>query len=284
MKTQSIDTSPDAERALIDMIRAAPVTRRFNFVQSWSHSMIEGGRINVQQLHPRATEQEVLLLFADRHYGKDLVDELRITLQERDVHPTGIPDFLAMLTPLFEALNGLHVSYALSGSLASSLYGMQRATLQLDVVAALGPRHSLSLCEQLVAKYFFHQNEVQAALQQGMSFTLVHLVSLLKVVVSPLEARASDKEMLDRARPLVLSEGSHPIKVLSPEDVAVLLLEQFRSSGERADDVWYDLLGLLKVQGSTLHVEALERLAILLDAAPLLARALVDAGLKEERA
>jgi hypothetical protein len=284
MKTQSIDTSPDAERVLIDRIRAAPFSKRFSFVQSWSHSMIEAGRINVQQLYPRTTEQEALLLYAERHYGKDMVGELRATLLERDAHPIGTPDFLTTLTPLFEALHGLRVPYALGGSLASSLYGMQRATLQLDVVAALGPCHSLSLREQLVSKYFFHQNEAQAALQQGTSFTLIHLVSLLKVVVSPLKARAVDKEMLGRARSLVLTEGSCPVKVLSPEDVAVLLLEQFKSSGERADDVWYDLLGLLKVQGYTLHLAVLERLASLLDVAPLLARSLVDAGLKEESA
>ncbi|MBA2392179.1 MAG: hypothetical protein H0V70_05480 [Ktedonobacteraceae bacterium] len=284
MKTQSIDTSPDAERVLIDRIRAAPFSRRFSFVQSWSHSMIEAGRINVQQLYPQATEQEVLLLYAERHYGKDMVDELSVLLQEREVYPTGTPDFLATLTPLFEVLNDLRVPYALCGSLASSLYGMQRATLHLDVVAALELRHSLSLREQLVSKYFFQQNEAQTALQQGTSFTLIHLMSLLKVVVSPLKARAVDKEMLGRARPLVLIEGSRPVKVLSPEDIAVLLLVQFKSSYERADDVWYDLLGLLKVQGPTIHLATLERLATLLDVVPLLERSLVDAGLKEERA
>jgi len=282
MKTQSIDTSPDAERVLIDMIRRASFTRRFSFVQSWSHAMIEGGRINVQQLYPQADEQEALLLYFERHYGKNLIDELRAALQERDVHPSGIPDFLATLAPLFEALDSLGVPCALGGSLASSLYGMQRATLQLDVVAALGPRQSIPLRQQLVSKYFFRQHEVQAALQQGTFFTLIHLESLLKVVVSLPGARAFDQEMLGRAHPLVLAEGSHPVRVLSPEDVAVLLLEQFKSSGERADDVWYGLLGLLKVQGSTVHLAALERLVAQLDVPLLLARALVDAGLKAE--
>jgi hypothetical protein len=60
----------------------------------------------------------------------------------------------------------------------------------------------------------------------------------------------------------------------------VLQLEQFKSSGGRADDVWYDLLGLLKVQGSTINLVALERLALLLNVTTLLAQALVDAGLK----
>jgi hypothetical protein len=284
MKTQSIDTSPDAERVLIEMIRKAPIARRFSFVQSWSHLMIEGGRINVQQLHPQAAEQEVHFLYAERLYGKDVVDELRAALQERGLRPSGAPDFLATLNPILEALDSLNIPYALGGSLASSLYGMQRATLQLDLCAALGPQHSNALREQLALKYFFREHAVQTALEQGSSFTLIHLESLFKVVVSLPKPRAFDWEMIGRARPLVVAEGSCSIPVLSPEDVAMLQLEQFKSSGGRADDVWYDLLGLLKVQGSTINLVALERLAILLNVTTLLARALVDAGLKEEEA
>jgi hypothetical protein len=131
-------------------------------------------------------------------------------------------------------------------------------------------------------KYFFREHEAQTALEQGSSFTLIHLESLLKVVVSLPKPRAFDWEMIGRARPLVVAEGSRSIPVLSPEDVAVLQLEQFKSSGGRADDVWYDLLGLLKVQGSTINLVALERLALLLNVTTFLAQALVDAGLKEE--
>jgi hypothetical protein len=213
-----------------------------------------------------------------------VVDELRTALQERGLRPSCAPDFLAALNPALEALDSLNVPYTLGGSLASSLYGMQRATLQLDLFAALGPQHSTALREQLALKYFFREHEVQTALEQGSSFTLIHLESLLKVVVSLPKPRVFDWEMIGRARLLVVAEGSRSIPVLSPEDVAALQLEQFKSSGGHADDVWYDLLGLLKVQGSTINLVALERLAILLNVTTLLARALVDAGLKEEEA
>ena len=41
MKTQSPDTSLDAELVLIEMIRKAPVSKRFAFVQAWTASMLE---------------------------------------------------------------------------------------------------------------------------------------------------------------------------------------------------------------------------------------------------
>jgi hypothetical protein len=282
MKTQSIDTSADAERVLIEMIRKAPISKRFSFIQSWSHSMIEGGRINIQQLYPHVTNREVQLLYAERYYGKDMVDGLRAAFHEHNVRPAVLPDFQATLIPLFEVLDRLGVPYALGGSLASSLYGMQRATLQLDLIADLKLQHRHFLSELLVSKYFFHEYEVQTALEQGTFFTLIHLESLLKVVVFLLKPRVFSQELICRAHSLVLTEGGRAIPVLSPEDMAVLQLEQFKSSGERADDIWYDLLGLLKVQGPTIDLVVLERLAARLDVTPLLVRALIDAGLKEE--
>ncbi|GHO76947.1 hypothetical protein KSD_47180 [Ktedonobacter sp. SOSP1-85] len=40
MSTQSVDTHPDAERVFIDLIRKAPVERRFRLVQSLTQSTL----------------------------------------------------------------------------------------------------------------------------------------------------------------------------------------------------------------------------------------------------
>ena len=85
MKTQSPDTSLDAELVLIGMIRKASMSKRFAFVQAWTASMLEAGSQYVQQLHPQANDKEVRLLFFERLYGKDLADELR-----RALHTCGI--------------------------------------------------------------------------------------------------------------------------------------------------------------------------------------------------
>ena len=77
MKTQSPDTSLDTELVLIGMIRKAPLSRRFAFVQTWTASILEAGSQYVRQLYPQANDEEVRLLFFERQYGKDLTDELR---------------------------------------------------------------------------------------------------------------------------------------------------------------------------------------------------------------
>lgn len=282
MRTQSADTSPDAERVLIGMIRKAPVSKRFGFVQDWTQAMIEGGKLNVKQIYPRSTEWDVQLLYAERQYGKGLVDELRAAVHTRQSHFPDTLNFQGIINPLVEVFDNLKVSYALAGSLASSMYGMQRATLQLDIVADISQSQISFFIEQLAPEYFFHAEDVQKALKQRTSFMLIHLASLLKVVVSFPQSRAFDRGIFHRSRYLTLVEGHRPIPVLSPEDVVTLLLEQFQKSSECMDDVWYDLLGLLKVQGSLLDLDYLDKYARLLNVLPLLQRALIDAGLKEE--
>lgn len=83
--------------------------------------------------------------------------------------------------------------------------------------------------------------------------------------------------MLERVRPLVLIERYRPIPVLSPEDVVILQLEQIKYSGEQANDVWYDLLWLLKVQRIALDMVYLDKWAVALNLSELLDRTLTEA-------
>ncbi len=284
MKTQSIDTSPDAERVLINMIRKAPITKRFAFVQSWSRSMIEAGRLDVREYYPQATMQEMCLLYAERRYGKALVNELRTALQQWAVEilPFRDLDFQVPLIPLIEVFDQLNIAYALGGSLASSLYGMQRATIQLDLIAALGQQHYKSLCEQLRSQYYFCENEVKNALAQGTSFTIIHLKSLIKIVVTLPEMLVTSQQIFQHLRHIPLVDEGEAIAVLAPEQLLLLLLGAFKKSNERADDLWYDLLAVMKVQSTDLDLPFLEQQAAIIDVTSLLQQALIDAGLREE--
>ena len=83
MKTQSTDTSPEAEKIQLDLLRKASVARRFSLVRSLSNTTIQLARRAIRRTHPEADEQEVLLIFVETHYGKELADRLRIDLAGR---------------------------------------------------------------------------------------------------------------------------------------------------------------------------------------------------------
>jgi len=69
--------------------------------------------------------------------------------------------------------------------------------------------------------------------------------------------------------------------VLAPEDVILLLLNDFKRSNEGADDLWYDLLAVVKVQNTDLDIPFLVQQAAVLNVTELLERAIDDAGLTD---
>lgn len=64
--------------------------------------------------------------------------------------------------------------------------------------------------------------------------------------------------------------------MLSAEDVVLAKLEWFRMGGDVSERQWRDILGVLKVQQSTLDVDYLERWAQELGVADLMQRALEE--------
>ncbi len=62
MRTQSEDTSPEMERVQIELIRKAPITKRFALMQSWTQFIIEVAKQGIRRTHPSASEEEVALI------------------------------------------------------------------------------------------------------------------------------------------------------------------------------------------------------------------------------
>ena len=83
MRTQSMDTSPEAERVQIELMRKASPARLFGMVRSMSQTMIQASRETLRQLHPDLTPEEFNLLFIELYYGKDLAERVRVDLEKR---------------------------------------------------------------------------------------------------------------------------------------------------------------------------------------------------------
>jgi len=191
------------------------------------------------------------------------------------------PDILVAITPLVEVLEELGVSYHIGGSVASSLYGLPRLTIDVDIVADIRQGHVRLLVDQLQTDYYIDEDMIRDAIRYRSSFNLIHLDTMLKVDVYIPKSRSFDQEELRRVQQEVLLEGMRPLNVSSPEGTILNKLECYRMGGEVSDRQWNDILGVLKVQGTHLDMAYLQRWAANLKVTGLLERALVDAGLKE---
>jgi hypothetical protein len=83
MRTQSSDTSPEAERVQIDLLRKAGVARRIELTFSLTQGAIELSRQGMRRRYPHASEEELDLLFVELNYGKELANSVRTTLARK---------------------------------------------------------------------------------------------------------------------------------------------------------------------------------------------------------
>ncbi len=67
----------------IDLIRAAPVSRRLHMAWSLSATVIGMARRALARAQPHASKQELDLRFVELHYGPDLAAALRAELIRR---------------------------------------------------------------------------------------------------------------------------------------------------------------------------------------------------------
>jgi hypothetical protein len=178
------------------------------------------------------------------------------------------PDLLTALVPVIDTLETLGLRYQVGGSVASSVCGMARATLDVD----LKTDHVRPFSAALEPRFYVDEEMIKLALRERSSFNLIHLETMLKVDVFLPAERAYDEEALQRGRfdTLVDEPGARKVFVASPEDVVLRKLEWFRLGGETSERQWSDLLGVLRVQGATLDLNYLRRWASELDVQDLL--------------
>jgi len=76
MRTQSPDTSPEAERVMIELLRQAPAWRRLQLADRMSSTVRGLCWAGLCARHPKATEAELRRRFADIHLGPKLAEKV----------------------------------------------------------------------------------------------------------------------------------------------------------------------------------------------------------------
>ncbi len=201
-------------------------------------------------------------------------------LRWRSIEVDNVPDILAAITPIVEALEEFGIPYHIGGSVASSLYGLPRLTIDADLVADIRMEHVRPLVRQLETDYYIDEDMIRDALRRQSSFNVIHQDTILKVDIFIPKSRLFDQEELYRVQSKVLEGSDRPFFVASPEGTILNKLEWYRMGGEVSDRQWNDILGVLKVQGTNLDMDYLQKWSANLKVTDLLERALVDAGLK----
>jgi hypothetical protein len=183
---------------------------------------------------------------------------------------------LSTLLAVAKALRAADAPYLVGGSLASSLLGVPRSTLDVDIVAALEPDGVGSFVAALRGDFYLDEERIRHALSARSSFNVVDLRNGFKADVYLLGEDRYSHAQIARAVPVELLGEAIPFA--TAEDVILNKLRRFRLGGEVSDRQWLDVLGVLKVQRGALDRVYLDHWAGELALRDLLGRALAQAG------
>lgn len=181
------------------------------------------------------------------------------------------------LSRILETLDRLEIPYMVAGSAASSLHGIARPTMDIDLVADLRADQAEEFAAELKADFYADPEMIKDALARRRSFNLIHFASSFKFDIFPLQMDEYSQTQFGRrqfADTRLL--GDHPIECAfaTAEDTVLSKLRWYRAGGETSERQWNDLRGILQISGNRLDLAYLNTWAPRLGVADLLERLL----------
>lgn len=262
------DTTPEAERVLLDILRAMPFERKWRQMGVIYNTARKLHAAGVHARHPHATPEEVHADWLRQAGLEGLVPTIgRVKVMDNE-------ESLRVVEHVAEALRQLGIAHALAGSWASSFHGKMRFTHDADICVEPFPGKEQALCSALGDDYYVSLPAIRDALRSHRSFNVIHTPTSFKVDLFVAKPRLFDQSLLARKQTRrVGGDAGISIDMVSAEDVILLKLEWYRLGDEASSQQWTDVLSVFSTQAGALDQAYLDRWAAALGVQDLLERA-----------
>jgi hypothetical protein len=192
-------------------------------------------------------------------------------------------DIFIVLKPVIEIFEKLSIPYYIGGSVASSIYGIARTTMDVDVVADIKVHHIPLLKKTLEESYYIDEGMIKEAIRNKTSFNLIHFETAVKIDVFIFKDIPFHRKALERRKKDTLGENvKTKFYFSSPEDIIISKLQWYELGGKISERQWLDVVGVVKVQHDSLDKNYLKMWSKKLGIYDLLMNAFEEAGVKSD--
>lgn len=276
-RPQAFDTHPQVDQFQMLAFRRMPLWKKAHLINEATKALQQWALIGIRNQYPNATPAEVQFHLAVRWLGKETAHRLYRNSSLKIVDAESI----SLTLRVADILETLKVPYLVGGSVASSILGEPRATLDVDFVADLQPAQVQPLVEMMTVEFFIDEMMVREAIARKSSFNIIHLDTMQKVDIFVLSDEPLAQTEMQRRQQLIVTENPERLAwFASAEDIILQKLIWYRMSNGVSDRQWRDVLGVLKVQAK-LDYSYLSQWAESQGLVDLLVRAMREAGVTD---
>ena len=138
------------------------------------------------------------------------------------------PVEIEQLIKVISIFDKLQIRYAISGSVASSLYGSVRFTNDVDIAVEPFDDKADKFASMIEPSYYLSRQAMQQALKNKTNFNIIHLETAFKVDFFINSNSLYDKQLMLRRKTVKLSNVSkRDFTVVAPEDIILLKLRAY---------------------------------------------------------
>jgi hypothetical protein len=184
---------------------------------------------------------------------------------------------LDLVVEIAGILDGLGVQYALGGSMASSLLGEPRSTVDVDLAVRLDETTGDALLDRVAPNFYVPFDDARAAIRAHTAFNLLDNASALKVDLFVLGDGLLDRMQIERRVLVAVPRAPDGLWVTAAEDQVLRKLEWRRAGGSLSDRQWRDVVGILQARFESIDLEYLQQTAEMLGLSDDLAAAVEQA-------
>jgi hypothetical protein len=271
------DTDRASERLQVSLWRRMSAAGKLRNASNASIAALELSRTGIRMRKPHATGAERFLALARIKLGADLAQRIYESFTALNGPEGANMDPVDVALRVADVLNRCGLRYVIGGSLASSVSGEPRSTLDVDIMVEIPEATIPCVIQGLGSDFHADRDAFVRAIRDRSSVNVIHLPTATKVDLFVMGATPIDARQMQRRRKIqVADRPGAELYVYTPEDILLQKLRWYKLGREVSDRQWRDILGIIAVQGDALDLAYARPAAAEIDVSDLLNRALAE--------